>query len=178
MKTLYTWLLVSWKVLTGKISVEKLEALIGSDVSTPEVTVSKRDEVIAIYPDWVESHLTPKLETGKSTGVKKYRLEYHHSQTPGKTINGHTIYAWLIETNQLPLCVELADLQWWVQHPNKIPEKFIGKHVYAWGSAVLCDRGARYVPFLQWCGCEPCMNWNKLGEENWDDDHPACLRAS
>jgi hypothetical protein len=39
MKTLYIWLLVSWKVLTGRISVKKLEALLGSDVSTQEVTV-------------------------------------------------------------------------------------------------------------------------------------------
>lgn len=112
MKTLYIWLLVSWKVLTGKISVEQLGELLGGDVSTPEVSVLKRDEVIAVYPGWVDSHLTPNLETGKSTGVVNPKLVFHPKQIVGQTITGHRIYAWLIETNQLSVCVELADLQW------------------------------------------------------------------
>jgi hypothetical protein len=177
MRTLYIWLLVSWKVLTGRISVEKLEVLMGSNVSTPKVTMLKMDEIVAVYPDWVESRLTPSLETGKSTGVKKYRLEYHPSQTAGKTINGHAIYAWLIETNQLPLCVELADLQWWAQHPNEIPEEFKGKLIYAWGSAVLNDHGNRCVPCLGCHGDKPYVSWYYL-DYDWGGREPACLRAS
>jgi hypothetical protein len=177
MKTFYIWLLVSWKVLTGKISVEKLEVLLGRDVSAPEVSVPKRDEVIAVYPGWVESHLTPNLETGKSTGAVNPKLVFHLKQIAGQTIIGHTIYAWLIETNQLPLCVELADLQWWEKHPNEIPEEFTGKLVYAWGSVVLHGNGYRYVPYLYCSGAEPYVIWCSLGYD-WLDYEPACLRAS
>jgi hypothetical protein len=177
MKTVYVWLLVSWKTLIGKIPVEKLEALLGSDVSTPEVTVIKKDEVIAIYPDFVDKHLTPNLERGNSRGVKKYSLKCHLSQTAGKIISGHAIYAWLIETNQLFLCIELADLQWWEQHPDEIPKEFIGKLVYAWGSVVLNDNGYRYVPCLSCNGDKPYVLWCSLGSD-WRDFEPACLRAS
>jgi hypothetical protein len=170
MKALYVWLLVGWKTLTGNIPVEKLEALLESDAINS-------DEVIAVYPDWVESHLTPNLETGKSTGVKEFQLKYHFKQDAGEQIDGHAIYAWLIERNQLPLCVELADLQWWAQHSNEIPKEFTGKFVYAWGSAVLSGGGYRSVPYLGCYGGKPYVLWCNLGYD-WGVDGPACLRAS
>ena len=170
MKTLCTWLLVSWKLLTGRISVEKLEALLGSDVLTPKVTMFKRDEVIAIYPDWVKRHLTPNFETGKSTGVVNPTLVFHPKQIVGQPINGHAIYAWLLERNQLPLCIELADLQWWEKHPNEIPEEFTGKFVYAWASAALDIDGRWCVPCLACRGSTPVVIWVSLDndQENYE----------
>lgn len=174
MKTLYIWLLVGWKILTGRISVEKLEVLLGSNVSTSEVTMLKMDEIVAVYPDWVESRLTPSLETGKSTGVKKYRLEYHPSQT---AINGHMMHVWLIETNQLRQCVELADLQWWVQHPDEIPEEFKGGLICAYASAVLGDNGHRYAPYLNCNDDKLRVRWFDL-DYHWLERKSAYLRTS
>ncbi|MDD5084240.1 MAG: hypothetical protein PHT88_04940 [Candidatus Moranbacteria bacterium] len=177
MKTLYIWLLVSLKILAGKISVEKLKTLLENDVLVPEVTVLESNEVIAACPDFVKSHLTPNFETGKSTGVKHPKLVLHDKQVAGEAIDGHKIYAWLIDTNQLSACVELADLQWWEQHPNEIPEEFKGKFIYAWASVVLDDYGFRFVPYLNCHVVEPFVDWFDL-DVDWDDNGPACLRAS
>ncbi len=176
MKTLYIWLLVSWKTLTGNIPIEKLEALLESAVS--EAMMIKKDVVSAIYPDWVKSHLTSELETGKSTGVQKYRLEYHPSQIGDKPRpTGPIVYAWLISNGWLSVCIELADLQWWEKHPNEIPEEFKGKLIYAWGSVVLNDFGDRCVPCLGCNGDKPFVDWYNL-DNFWNDLEPACLRTS
>ncbi|MDD5084276.1 MAG: hypothetical protein PHT88_05120 [Candidatus Moranbacteria bacterium] len=113
MKKFIVWA-ISFALKQQWVRVSDIESLLKTVVAPSKV--EQKDEVIAVYPDWVESRLTPNLETGKSTGVAHPRLVLHDKQVAGETTDGHTIYAWLINTNQLSACVELADLQWWEQH--------------------------------------------------------------
>lgn len=174
MKKFILWA-INFSLKQEWVSTQDIEILLKQ--ITKIIESVRTDVVVAVYPDWVKSHLTQNLETGKSVGVSNPRLVLHPKQTSRGSIDGHEIYAWLIETNQLPLCIELADLLWWEQHSNEIPKKFRGKFVYAWKSVVLNDNGNRFVPYLCCDVGGLFVSWYNL-DDDWSDDEITCLCAS
>ena len=165
---------VLWIVRRALFQGTVLEADILQELRTFRQSDYRQAMTIAVYPDFVARHVTPQLEQGVSFGVSAPQLISHPGQSVFRNINGHDVYVWLSETGQLSASVELADLQWWLNHTDKIPGDFRGKLIYAWASVILGFDDCEYVPYFSYAD-KPYVDWCPLKAYLRDHEF-ACLR--
>ncbi|MDD3531423.1 MAG: hypothetical protein PHV99_02440 [Candidatus Pacebacteria bacterium] len=128
-----------------------------------------------VYPGLVRDVLHPELEL---TGPADYllnnltRYRYGAQKTYGQEL-GTTIYKHLKETNRLPSCLGLADLQTIQKFDLDVFRRyFAGEEVPGWKSAVRDLNGNRVVPYLIERHVGVVLEWGWFGGR-WGSNGPA-----
>jgi hypothetical protein len=125
-----------------------------------------------VIPDgWkVESHQKGGQLVFDTASVK---LHLDTGQQNGSLIKGNELRKKL--TNMPVMNANMLD--WYLAHPECIPEEWKGKYVFFWGTIYRNRNGLLCVRYLCWHGGR--WNWG-CGwlEDDWDADYPAAVRAS
>ena len=120
-----------------------------------------------------------KVESHKKGGSfewnpAKVKLHLAPSQQNGKCVQGHKLREEL--ANEPVLNANVLDF--FLKHPELIPEEWKGSYVYFWGTVCRNSDGALYVRYLCWDGSHWGWDYYWLGHD-WDDDCPAaCSQVS
>lgn len=103
----------------------------------------------------------------------KVTLHLHTGQLNGGRIKGTSLQKKL--TN-LPV-MNANMLDWYLAHPQHIPEEWKGKYVFFWGTVYRDRFGNLCVRCLYWLGGQWSWGDDWLGHD-WNADRPALVRAS
>lgn len=118
--------------------------------------------------------------------IKNFKLWQSPVHFSGKYITGEEVYIEIVKTGILGTCIELDDLKFFAANPNRIPNEWEGKRIYAWGTIEEHD-GEEYVPCLNCINPDIpkivehclCLEWNSkdfVMYEVWNDE-PATVRT-
>ncbi len=133
-----------------------------------------------IYPEWLKKRLHQEFDR---TDTVEYRFDrvkpwLHPTQENGGVIGGKALYQYIRESDILPTCLALRDLEEIQKLGIEVfRQHFRGKAVFAWKDVVQNRDGRLYVPYLVERGGKVVIYWYWLGFD-WDGLNPALRVAS
>jgi hypothetical protein len=133
----------------------------------------------ATYPEWVKK----RIGEFDRTDTVEYRFDQvklwlHPTQENGGVIGGKALYQYIGESDILPTCFALRDLEEIQKLGIEVfRQHFRGKAIFAWKDVVQNRVGYLYVPCLVESDGKVVMRWG-WRDDGWNDGYPALRVAS